>query len=75
MIIAQIIIIIPIIISVSVEILEHIFQEYKDVFETFEVDLFIGLRQRFMMPEFLDYLYFNWFRSSIVRSRGYNYCG
>ena len=44
MIIAQIIIIIPIIISVSVEILEHIFQEYKDVFETFEVDLLHRIR-------------------------------
>ncbi len=37
--IAQIIIIIPIIISVSAEILEQIFKEYEDIFDTFEVDL------------------------------------
>tara|TARA_B100001057_G_scaffold81979_1_gene77501 strand:- start:2006 stop:2701 length:696 start_codon:yes stop_codon:yes gene_type:complete len=36
---AQIIIIIPIIISVSAEILEQIFKEYEDIFDTFEVDL------------------------------------
>lgn len=39
MVIAQIIIILPIIISVSTELLQQIFQEYKEIFDTFEVDL------------------------------------
>ncbi|MAJ67336.1 MAG: ABC transporter permease [Rickettsiales bacterium] len=37
MIIAQVIIILPIIISVSAELLENIFQEYKELFDTFNV--------------------------------------
>ncbi|MEE2695438.1 MAG: ABC transporter permease [Pseudomonadota bacterium] len=40
MIIAQIIIILPIIISVSTELLEQIFNEYKEIFDTFDVGLF-----------------------------------
>ena len=37
MVIAQVIIILPIIISVSAELLENIFQEYKELFDTFSV--------------------------------------
>ena len=40
MIIAQIIIILPIIISVSTELLEQIYNEYKEIFDTFDVGLF-----------------------------------
>jgi len=39
MIIAQIIIILPVIISVSAESLEQIFNEYKEIFDTFDVSL------------------------------------
>ena len=39
MIIAQIIIILPIIVSVSTELMQHIFEEYKEIFDNFEVDL------------------------------------
>ena len=39
MIIAQIIIILPIIVSVSTETLQQIFEEYKEIFDTFEVRL------------------------------------
>ena len=39
MIVAQIIIILPIIISVSTEILQQIFEEYHEIFNTFEVGL------------------------------------
>ena len=39
MIIAQVIIILPIIVSVSTETLEQIFREYKEIFDTFEVGL------------------------------------
>ena len=40
MIVAQIIIILPIIVSVSTELLENIFKEYDELFETFEVNVF-----------------------------------
>tara|TARA_X000000950_G_scaffold4773_1_gene4966 strand:+ start:204 stop:899 length:696 start_codon:yes stop_codon:yes gene_type:complete len=39
MVIAQVIIILPIIISVSAELLENIFQEYKELFDTFSVSI------------------------------------
>ena len=39
MIVAQVIIILPIIISVSTETLQQIFEEYKEIFDTFEVGL------------------------------------
>ena len=39
MVIAQVIIILPIIVSVSTETLEQIFREYKEIFDTFEVGL------------------------------------
>ena len=39
MVIAQIIIILPIIVSVSTELLEQIFNEYKEIFDNFEVSL------------------------------------
>ncbi len=39
MIIAQIIIILPVIVSVSAELLEQIFKEYKENFDSFEVSL------------------------------------
>lgn len=39
MVIAQIIIILPIIVSVSAELLENIFKEYKEFFETFDVSV------------------------------------
>ncbi len=38
MIVAQVIIILPIIISVSTELLQQIFKEYKEIFDTFEVN-------------------------------------
>ena len=44
MIIAQIIIILPIIISVSTELLQQIFDEYEEMFDTFEVDLISKIR-------------------------------
>ena len=44
MIIAQIIIILPIIISVSTELLQQMFDEYKEMFDTFEVDLISRIR-------------------------------
>ncbi len=44
MIIAQIIIILPIIISVSTELLQQMFDEYKEMFDTFEVDLISKIR-------------------------------
>ena len=52
MIIAQIIIILPIIISVSTELLQQMFDEYKEMFDTFEVDLIVELEQQFLMLEF-----------------------
>ena len=39
MIIAQVIIILPVIISVSTELLEQIFMEYKEIFDSFDVSL------------------------------------
>ncbi len=39
MVIAQIIIILPIIVSVSTELMQHIFEEYKEIFDNFEVKL------------------------------------
>ena len=44
MIIAQITIILPIIISVSTELLQQMFDEYKEMFDTFEVDLISKIR-------------------------------
>ncbi len=44
MIVAQIIIILPIIISVSTEILQQIFEEYCEIFNTFEVGLFSRIK-------------------------------
>ena len=44
MIVAQIIIILPIIISVSTELLQQMFDEYKEMFDTFEVDLISKIR-------------------------------
>ncbi len=39
MVVAQVIIILPIIVSVSTELLGQIFEEYNEIFDTFEVDL------------------------------------
>ena len=39
MIVAQVIIILPVIISVSTELLEQIFMEYKEIFDSFDVSL------------------------------------
>ena len=44
MVIAQVIIILPIIVSVSTETLEQIFREYKEIFDTFEVGLFSRIK-------------------------------
>ena len=44
MIVAQIIIILPIIISVSTEILQQIIEEYHEIFNTFEVGLFSRIK-------------------------------
>ena len=44
MILAQIIIILPIIISVSTELLQQIYKEYEEIFDTFEIGSFNRMR-------------------------------
>ena len=53
MIVAQIIIILPIIVSVSTELLENIFKEYDELFETFEVNVFRRVKTTLYDARFL----------------------